>query len=250
MHRDVGVCSIGHDELTAVLLLRQQRGQPCSRRRACGMDEQRVPRREQRQHSRKVTNEQQSDANRDVWGSGSPSRADRLRNYCRLGRGGALMRCSRFPIKRQRATPVGDVAARHIVTGTRTAGSRKGAVRSHGCRSSGSGDGTGYGDGFWSPGEGGVCPAFRDRAGRGDRDAGCQRVQAVAELCPGEAHALFGPAGGKQTPGRQARVDQAPYLPPTQTGPHLVRALWCGSEAGVFALHWRATGSRCRVMLN
>jgi hypothetical protein len=26
MHRDVGVCSIGHDELTAVLLLRQQRG--------------------------------------------------------------------------------------------------------------------------------------------------------------------------------------------------------------------------------
>ena len=26
MHRDVGVCSIGHDELTGVLLLRQQRG--------------------------------------------------------------------------------------------------------------------------------------------------------------------------------------------------------------------------------
>jgi hypothetical protein len=26
MHRDVGVCSIGHDELTAVLLLRQQCG--------------------------------------------------------------------------------------------------------------------------------------------------------------------------------------------------------------------------------
>jgi hypothetical protein len=26
MHRDVGVCSIGYDELIAVLLLRQQRG--------------------------------------------------------------------------------------------------------------------------------------------------------------------------------------------------------------------------------
>ena len=51
------------------------------------------------------------------------------------------MRCSRFPIKRQRATPVGDVAARHIVTDTRTAGSRKGAVRSHGCRSSGAATG-------------------------------------------------------------------------------------------------------------
>ena len=25
MHRDVGVCSIGHDELTVVLLLRRQR---------------------------------------------------------------------------------------------------------------------------------------------------------------------------------------------------------------------------------
>lgn len=58
--------------------------------RHSALDEQRVPRREQRQHSRKVTNEQQSDANRGVWGSGSPSRAGRRRNYSRLGRVAAL----------------------------------------------------------------------------------------------------------------------------------------------------------------
>ena len=42
-----------------------------------------------------------------------------------------------------------------------------------------SGDGTGYEDGFCSPGGGVVCPALRDRAGRRDRDAGCQPVQDV-----------------------------------------------------------------------
>ena len=41
MHPDVGVCSIGYDELIAVLLLRQHAGTPCSQRRACGMDEDR-----------------------------------------------------------------------------------------------------------------------------------------------------------------------------------------------------------------
>jgi hypothetical protein len=39
MHPDVGVCSIGYDELKAVPLLRQQRGHAAQPRRACGMDD-------------------------------------------------------------------------------------------------------------------------------------------------------------------------------------------------------------------
>jgi hypothetical protein len=38
-YRDVGVCSIGQDELTAVLCSASNAGTPRSRCRACGMDE-------------------------------------------------------------------------------------------------------------------------------------------------------------------------------------------------------------------
>ena len=41
------------------------------------------------------------------------------------GRGGALKRRSRFPVKRQPSIPVRDPAARHIVTDARTAGSEQ-----------------------------------------------------------------------------------------------------------------------------
>jgi hypothetical protein len=42
MHPDFGVCSIGYNELRAVLLLRRRRGARCSRRRACGMDDRAI----------------------------------------------------------------------------------------------------------------------------------------------------------------------------------------------------------------
>ena len=57
---------------------------------ASAVDEEQVPRREQLQRSRNATNEQQSEATYDAWGSGSPSLADGLRNYYRVGRNASV----------------------------------------------------------------------------------------------------------------------------------------------------------------
>jgi hypothetical protein len=89
-------------------------------------------------------------------------------------------------------------------------------------------DGTGYEDGVCSPGEGGVCPPFRDRASQGDWDAGRQSVQDVGELvwetrmrCSGRREESGRPVGKRRGLG--------PYLPATQ--PRRSPRVWerCGS---------------------